>query len=365
MRLGGCILIELFVGASVCTGLGAGAWFGSQFLHQLGTPDAHAASAAEVRPQAPGLKLGLLGEAQPPPRLSDIGYFLGARDDILTAPLRNGAPAKVRFNRGVVVDLVAHRLRQRSDACAAFKPDQTNEQTVPRREVAAYRLSRLIGLEAVAPAIPRKLAWKDLIDKMDAGSQDVIPRMRAEVIVDADGMVSGELAWWIPTIIDTTIDGIRIDEPEGINAWHRYLTLGETEPPADHDLLPQISSMLVFDYLINNTDRFSGSNCKGSPDGHTLYYMDNTLSFGVIPEPAQRVRQFLEYSQKFSRKLITRLRMLDEARLRAEVGRDRGPYPQILTDSEIAGVIYRRDRLLEYVDDLIAKHGEDAILVFP
>jgi hypothetical protein len=359
VRLAGCVFIELVVGASVATGVGAGAWFGSQFLRQLGTPDAHAA----VVEQPPGMKLGLLAHPSPPPRLTDLGYFLGARDDILTAPLRNGVITKVKFNRGG--SSISLRVDFANGGRAAFKPDQTNEQTVPRREVAAYRLSRLIGLDSVAPAIPRKLAFKDLIDKMDPGSADVIPRMREQVVVDADGMVSGELAWWIPTIVDQTLDGIRIDEPDGINAWHRYLSLGETIPPQDLTTVRQISSMLVFDYLTNNTDRFSGSNCKGSPDGRILYFMDNTLSFGVIPEPAQRVRQFLEYSQRFSRDLVTHLRALDEPRLREEIGRDRGPYPQILTDAEIAGVLYRKDRLLEYVDDLIAKHGEDAVLVFP
>ena len=75
----------------------------------------------------------------------------------------------------------------------------------------------------------------------------------------------------------------RIDEPEGMALWTR-VPPGRREDArraaaaarADRDVHRCSTS------LIDNADRWSGNNTQGSPDGKTLYFMDNTLSFSTV-----------------------------------------------------------------------------------
>jgi hypothetical protein len=269
---------------------------------------------------------------------------------------------RVKFNRGG--SSVSLRLDFVGGGRAAFKPEQTNLQSIPRREIAAYRLSRLLGLEAVAPAVGGRFKLTDLLAKLESTSRDTAQRIATEVVVDADGDVVGELSFWIPIIIDAKIESDRIDSPEGIVAWRTYLAAGAPEPYTARHILPQISTMVAFDYLTNNADRFSGSNTKASPDGRTLYFMDNTLSFGV-GEGSAKTRSYLEKVQKFSRALARRVRDLDEAHVREVMTRETAPYDRLLSDGEIDAVMNRRDQLLSYWDTLVAAHGEKQVFVYP
>src|SRR5215467_12639717 len=99
-------------------------------------------------------------------------YFLGIKDEILLEPLLTHEVTRVKFNRGG--SSISLRLDFEGGGRAAFKPEQTNSQTVPRKEIAAYRMSRLLGLDAVSPAVGRRFVWKDVLDKVDAGSRDMI-----------------------------------------------------------------------------------------------------------------------------------------------------------------------------------------------
>ncbi len=356
MRLAGCVLIELAVGATLLAGTGAAAYHvAAEVGNYVGEAHASVSPRHPVRPD-----LGYPQAALPEP--STAGYFLGVKDEILTAPLLHGELVRVKFNRGG--SSLSLRLEFSDGSRAAFKPDQINLQSVPRKEIAAYRVSRLLGLEAVAPAVARAFPMEELVARIDPSAIDMAARLRTEAVTREDGTVAGELSWWIPIIVDAQIDGFRIDAPEGIAAWRRYLTAGVAEPYEARHLLPQISNMVVFDYLINNSDRFSGSNAKASPDGRTLFFMDNTLSFGTVPEGSSKVRAYLEKVQKISRSLVRRVRELDEAELREAV-RGAGPYTQLLQDAEISAVLYRRDQLLRYVDALCEMHGEAAVLVYP
>ena len=58
----------------------------------------------------------------------------------------------------------------------------------------------------------------------------------------------------VPVIKDAELTGVLLDGPEGMRLWKRYLKLGEPEPYEARHLLPQISSMVVFDYLISNAE---------------------------------------------------------------------------------------------------------------
>jgi hypothetical protein len=358
VRLAGCVLFELAVGATLLAGAGGGLYLGARELASL-VGSAHAAHAPIARGIRPMVEVPLAELPEVPG--TGAGYFLGVKDDILTAPLLGADLVRARYNRGG--SSISLRLDFADGSRAAFKPDQVNLWSVPRKEIAAYRLSRLLGLEAVPPAVGRAFTLVELVAKLDPVSPEQVARLRAEATVREDGTVAGELSYWIPVIVDAALDGVPIDSPDGVGAWRRYLTAGAPEPYSARHLLPQISNMLVFDYLINNPDRFSGSNTKASPDGRTLFFMDNTLSFGSTLEGA-KTRAYLEKTQKLSRSLVRRVRDLDEATLRRVMGAA-GPYERVLGDEEIVAVLHRRERFLEYVEALVAAHGEGAVLFYP
>ena len=364
MRLAGHVLIELATGVCLVAGLSGGAYFAARAAESLAT--AAYAAEAPTRPAFDVRHVAPLPLERPLAQLASTttaSYFLGIKDEILLEPLLTAPVKRVKYNRGG--SSISLRLDFEGGWRAAFKPDQTNEQTVPRKEIAAYRISRLLGLEAVSPAVARAFPLKELVDKMDDGSRDLVPRVLEQTVIDEAGMVNGELSWWIPVIVDAKLENVAIDSPDGMTAWHKYLSIGAAEPYSGRALLPQISSMVVFDYLINNSDRWSGSNAKSSTDGKTLFYMDNTLSFGPVPEGAPKVRAMLEHVQKFSRALVRRLRSIGEADVRAAMAANRGPYPRLLGDGEIAAVLYRRTSFLQYVDGLIADFGETEVLCYP
>jgi hypothetical protein len=314
----------------------------------------------------PGTELGRISAVETLAEVEDtVRYahmFHGVRDDLLLAPLRTGAIRRVRYNRGG--SSVSLRLELDNGARAAFKPNQTNLQTIPRKEVAAFRIDRLLGLQAVPPAIGRDFSAEEVLARLETGSEVFLTRLREEILLK-DGQMVGEMSWWIPVIEHAKVNGFEIDSTDGVVTWKRYLTAGAAIPESEWHMLAQISSMVLFDFIINNSDRWSGSNVRMSEDGRVLYYMDNTLAFGREPDGHRKSRTYFTRAQKFSRSLVARLRTLTEEELRAAVDHDRGPFAYLLSDEEIAAVMLRRDWAITYIDGLIAEHGETAILVFP
>jgi hypothetical protein len=130
-------------------------------------------------------------------------------------------------------------------------------------------------------------------------------------------------------------------------------------------MLAQISTMLLFDFLINNSDRWSGRNAQASEDGRTLYFMDNTLSFGDDRSGTSKVRGYLERSEKFSRSMVDAVRNFSEDEVREALSYDLGPFEELLSEEEIEALMSRRDYAVDFIDALIEKHGEEAVLEFP
>ena len=75
-------------------------------------------------------------------------------------------------------------------------------------------------------------------------------------------------------------------------------------------MLAQLASVIVFDVVIDNADRWSGNNTQGSPDERILYFMDNTLAFSTYTVGHTANLSRLYRIQVFPRGLIGRLRTL-------------------------------------------------------
>src|SRR5262249_48238249 len=149
-----------------------------------------------------------------------------------------------------------------------------NLQTIPRKEVAAYRLNRLLGLNAVPPAAPRAVGREELLSHLHPESAAFVPRIQAETVFDPAGQTVGTASYWIPIIKDSGFA-----TPDGQRQATAWLSQGEPIPPDQRAMAAQLSDLAVFDFLTSNPDRYSGGNMKMSPDGTQLFYMDNTMAF--------------------------------------------------------------------------------------
>ena len=130
-------------------------------------------------------------------------------------------------------------------------------------------------------------------------------------------------------------------------------------------MLAQIATVILFDLLIDNSDRWSGNNTQGSADNRILYFMDNTLAFSAFTQGHANNLSKLNRIQVFPRALVGKLRALTLDDLSAALGGEDDLLGPLLTDVEIRAIIARRDHFLEYIDRLIAELGEDAVLALP
>jgi len=356
MRLWGCLLIELTLASLLLAGAATGGVQGWRTLRAW-RDDAQIARGPAARKTA-GLRprQDLSGLTATELSVATSGTFLGMADDILLERLRKQPIARLKLNRGG--SSLSFRVDFADGSRAAWKPAQTNAQTVPRKEVAAYRLNRLLGLDAVPPAAPRSLSKEELFGLLHPETLPSVPRIRAETIIGPSGQIAGEASYWIPVIKDCDLD-----TPEGHQVMATWLTQSGQIPYERRGLAAEVAVLTVFDFLIANPDRYSGGNMKTSQDGKKLFFMDNTMSFFLEPQSTEKNRLNLLRQQRFSRRLHDALAQVEVPTLRRLLREPDGT--EILTDAEIRAVVQRRDYVQRYVTDLIKQFGEAKVLYFP
>lgn len=360
VRLGTSVALELAVAAGAL----GGAWFGVVHAGELAArrPDssvrigAPRTAAPATPPQQPGV---------PAPVRQPANNIYGAHDRDLLSPLGSTRVAHAKLNHGG--SSLSLRLEFANGSRAAFKPDQIHPQSDPRHEIAAYRVDRMLGIGHVPPAKETSIALAELLDAVEPEHRAYYEaRLRDEATLGRDGALRGELSWWIPEIQPARLGSHRIDESDGRERWTDYLRAGAVAPPELRPMLEQISACILFDILINNADRWSGSNTTMSPDGTLLYFMDNTLAFSIAKVGNAQSVGALKRIQVFSRSLVRRIRELRHDDLVATLAPDReGELGPLLNSTEIRAITHRRDYVIRYVDRLIERHGESAVLAFP
>ncbi len=265
--------------------------------------------------------------------------FGGVSEDRILDAIRN---RRILSRRNVGSTSVNLHLHLAGEIDAAWKPCTTSHCESYRAEIAAYRLNRLLGLNRVPPAISRTVARPVL-------------RLPEDTTVQFDrfGNARGAAIYWVPVLRDSMID-----REHDMERWGRWLRQGHDIPADQSVRAEEIATLLTFDFLTGNWDRWSGSNVPMDATGH-LIYRDNN---GGFEEPfvqglMQRSTALLRRTQKFSRAVIDRARAMTEASVRAEMALDGDRAHPPLTDSQIRSLLRRRDALIEYVDGLIARHG--------
>jgi hypothetical protein len=157
---------------------------------------------------------------------------------------------------------------------------------------------------------------------------DMIPATVERRIEDRPGSVT----WWL--------DDILMPEKD------RYLK--KIQPPDSEAWNKQIFIVRVFDQLIHNTDRNLG-NLMITKDWK-LWMIDHSRSF--------RTSEKLENPKQLSiceRGLLAAMRKLDRPTLEREMA-------GVLGEGEIRALLARRDAIVRFFDQAIAKQGEDNIL---
>ena len=252
---------------------------------------------------------------------------------------------------------VVFRMRLEGPATAAYKVASHSFPRVHLAEVAAYRVASLLGLDNVPPAALRRVAR----DKIDARMHpDYSQRWRAlqgEVRWLEGGIAEGAASVWV-----FGLRSLRLEREQ--TRWRAWLR-GNMEIPKERLALARdLSNMVVFDYLIGNRDRFSGSNMKVLPGAGRLVLLDNDQAFPTAPSDASHsdfLLESLKLTERFSRSAVKHLLALEESDLRAELGASPRP---LLTHNQINGLMERRAILLSYVARLIEERGRDAVLYF-
>lgn len=335
-----------------------------------GTPEDAAVESvvveAVVAPETAG------SEAAPPPAPVAVpsapGAFFGHDDERIRRALANERVTEVR--RGGGGRSLSFRVTLADGTQGYFKPAQTFNGMRWQSEIAAYHLDREIGLGRVAPVVGRRIAWESLepIARQDG---------RVGELLVEDGDIPGAFVWWVPERLTP------VALPQG---WERWLRVeGDPDPitpfqrpneyraasprPAPEDVPEpdradrpaELSDLIVFDYLIQNLDRWGGhnTNVRTVGPGGPIMFLDNAAGFVLRRPRVELMDTRLAHVQRFRRSTIDALRAFDVDRFAARLAAD--PLAPELDARQLRNLETRRRYVIAHVDALVRQHGEDAV----
>jgi len=267
--------------------------------------------------------------------------------DMATLPV-----AKVikRFNRAEPL----YWLELEGGLQVAFKPQTVARPVLWRNDVAAWELSRLLGLTDRVPPVTARALPLALIGEY--------PRNPLQTTKGPSGkkdQVWGSVIFWMPVLEPSRL------AMAGQKRWERWLDLERPMPGADTILAAQTSTIVVFDYLQANSDRFEHpSNFMVDEHGDLVYRDNNEAWMSGLMGNLGYNRSYLELAHRFSRSLVAALRKTDRAALTAQLAPWKDTGRPILDELHLGWYEKRRVAVLRYIDALIRRHGEAAVLPF-
>lgn len=308
-------------------------------------------TAPEVAPVSP--PSANLGEALP---------MLGAElDQEQILYVLQTAPA-MEFSAVGTTSLV---LRTRLDAAidGVFKPQTLTRGKGFAAELAAYRLARLLSFDNVPPSVLRRFHRDQLKAHWQGAEQLASLRGLNSLRVDRRGWVWGATIYWIPTM-----QSLPLEKNPWWAQWHGWLKQGGDIPDDQRSLAADLSTMIAWDYLIANWDRFSGGNTHWLASAGRLFFRDHDLAFNA-PLPARlqdRLREHLQSVQRFSRAFVRQLQELQRPQLVDALRcSDLPEQASLLSPQQLDELWDRRAALLSYIGALIDSFGVEKVLAFP
>ncbi len=234
---------------------------------------------------------------------------------------------------------------------ALFKPAQAWSGSNHKAEIAAYHLDRLLGLGRVAVVVGRALPASWLTDAVS--DPKLTERVGRELKV-IDGRVEGAMIAWHTK---------RLVSAEPARGWRE--TLGGSGPidPEVRHRAAELGDLAVFDFLQDNTDRWSGGNVLSLGKGGPLVFLDNASS--LLPSRARRgasLERELSRLCRFRKGTVNAVSAPRDlaAELAASVARD--PSRASLEPQVVEALRERAARLREHLATCRREHGDEVWL---
>ncbi len=323
--------------------------------------------------------LAFLGEERPPPRIAAPVPPMNFRIDVRLAhaptPLtRAPEPAGERYREWAVDELVRamsdrpvrralgnyrstspiYRLQLEGGLEVAFKPAIPGQETWWRHDILAWRLARVLGIaDRVPPSIARRVPVEALGEAVQTDGLIRSP--------DDSSSVPGVAIFWLPVLRVTFLDA-----PRQRAQWQPWLEARGPMPQGrDAVLAAEISTVMVFDYLQANEDRWNDANIRADENDHLVYRDNNVGWFAVKMEDLTWGRTTLYGTQRFSRALVAALERATPEALREEVARADGAGFRLIDARTLRAYGARRRVVLDHVRELRARYGDEVVLAFP
>ncbi|MDB4928893.1 MAG: hypothetical protein JWM10_1377 [Myxococcaceae bacterium] len=232
----------------------------------------------------------------------------------------------------------------------AFKPAETRHVDHWRAEIGAFRVAQLLGLDRVPPAVFRRVS-RDELTSIGADASRLLFR---------ENWARGAMIYWVPVLRRAGIFS-----GEALTEWTNQLVVGVDIPAASRQRAEEISTLISYDFIIGNWDRWHGTNTLVDGRG-SLVYRDNNGGF-LEPMPRWKLEiifSFLQRVQRFSRRFVDQVRAMSLAALRAAIAADADGREALLNEAQLRAMMRRRQTFLEYVDALAGIHGADEVFCF-
>ena len=213
------------------------------------------------------------------------------------------APSRATLSDGQITHDAA--IETIHEAKARFEGTRGTEMNFEDKwefDVAGYRLAKLLELNMVPPYVERKV-----------------------------GGHSAAMSWWVDNTIMEADRVKRKTQPPDLDSWNK-----------------EMYSLRVFDQLIYDTDD-NLTNFLITPDYH-LWRIDFTRAFRM-----QKDLKSAADLVKCDRHLLAKLRELNKPVLKKEM-------KGYITDTQIDGLLARRDKIVQFFDGEVARKGEGAVL---
>lgn len=229
----------------------------------------------------------------------------------------------------------------------AFKPAREGEHDWWRHEIVGYRLARAMGLtDRVPPAVYRQVPIRALEGHLhDANLQ-----------VDDHGMVEGVAIVWMPVLHHSGLH-----TPEARAEWSQWLDPRREIPAAHRRRALQIATLIAFDYLQANFDRWNSANVP-TDEHDDIVFRDNNRGWYV--ENLRRMsRGGLHDIERVPAWLVDGVERATADVLRAELAQDPLGVERYLRHGGWRWYARRREALLRQIRHAVAHYGRDAVLL--
>jgi hypothetical protein len=268
------------------------------------------------------------------------------------------ASAKPKAGKSIGHTSVVFRVDFDPTMRAAYKPESKRGHKRYRGEVAAFRYGKLLGIPNVPPAGIRIFQREELRAAVQTDPKALA--LFDDEAIDEKGRVHGALMPWIDKLEFTPVES-----PAEKARWQKWLKSGGDVADGDKSIAAQISTLVVFDCLTGNWDRWSGANVGIDRATSTLLFVDNDGAFfDPLPPAFQPQWALLKTVDRFSRALVKRMRTLAALDLADAFG-DEEPGTPLLPARVVSAAEQRRKDVLAIIDEKIKSLGEESVLYFP